>query len=183
MYPQSDRAVESTLHAIQTWVALPEDREEIEPSFHHYAEEQIPISNEKGVEVTLVAGEAKGRIFLKTLSPTIYLDLVFTPEARFALSDRDVERAIYSVTPGISIDSEALEQHRLAIVIIGKKIELSANTEARCIVIGGTPLGKRYKWWNFVSSNPARIEQAKADWQAGRFPQVLEEAEEPQSLS
>jgi hypothetical protein len=44
-------------------------------------------------------------------------------------------------------------------------------------VIGGEPVGERHKWWNFVSSRPERIEQAKQDWQAGRFGQVPQEAE------
>ena len=37
------------------------------------------------------------------------------------------------------------------------------------MLLGGEPLGLRHIWWNFVSSRKERIEQAKADWQAGRF--------------
>jgi hypothetical protein len=37
------------------------------------------------------------------------------------------------------------------------------------MLLGGEPLGPRHIWWNFVSSRKERIEQAKADWRAGRI--------------
>ena len=37
--------------------------------------------------------------------------------------------------------------------------------------------GPRYIWWNFVSSSKERIEDAKADWKAGRFAAVPGEDE------
>jgi len=37
-------------------------------------------------------------------------------------------------------------------------------------VIGGAPLdGKRFIFWNFVSSSRERIEQAARDWENDRF--------------
>jgi redox-sensitive bicupin YhaK (pirin superfamily) len=38
------------------------------------------------------------------------------------------------------------------------------------MVLGGEPVGPRHIWWNFVSSRKDRIEEAKADWAAGRTP-------------
>ena len=176
--PQSDRAVESTLHAIQTWVALPEEQEESEPWFHHYPAQDIPSWTENNVTITLIAGSAWGRTSpVKTASKIIYLDLAIAPGAKLTLiGDRDSERAIYSVTKGLLVDGVELEQHRLAL-LSSESVEISATTQARCMVIGGEPLGKRYKWWNFVSSSQERIEQAKHDWQSGKFPQVVEETE------
>lgn len=176
--PQSDRAQESTLHAIQTWVALPTEQEEIEPWFNHHPPETIPRWTENGVTVTLIAGEIRGKASpVKTLSPTVYLELILTPGAKFTLPDDFAERAIYSVTPGIVVDGQQLAQHRLAILTVENVVTIFAATDARCMVIGGEAIGERYKWWNFVSSNPARIEQAKRDWQAGKFPPVPEETE------
>jgi redox-sensitive bicupin YhaK (pirin superfamily) len=37
------------------------------------------------------------------------------------------------------------------------------------MAFGGAPLGERFIEWNFVSSSKERIEQAKADWRAGRM--------------
>jgi redox-sensitive bicupin YhaK (pirin superfamily) len=176
--PESDRAIANTIHAIQTWVALPEETEETEPSFSHYPTEDIPSWTENGVKVVLIAGEVKGRKSpVKSQSPIIYLDLSLPSKSSFVLPPDYSERAIYSVTEGITVDEELLEQHRLAILSPGQEVKISANNQARCLVIGGEPLGKRYKWWNFVSSSQARIERAKQDWQEGKFDKVPQETE------
>jgi redox-sensitive bicupin YhaK (pirin superfamily) len=55
---------------------------------------------------------------------------------------------------------------------------LTATAETRAMLLGGAPLAEpRYLWWNFVSSRPERIEQAKRDWQNGRFAAVPGEHE------
>ncbi|NET73596.1 MAG: pirin family protein [Sphaerospermopsis sp. SIO1G2] len=176
--PESDRIQASTLHAIQTWVALPEADEETEPTFSHYPKNQIPIWSENGVNVTLIAGESKGKKSpVQTFSPIIYLHLSFTSSGKYILPPEYSERAVYSVTSGITIDGEEIPQHQLAILSPDKEIEITAPDSAYCMVIGGEPLGTRHKWWNFVSSNLARIEQAKEDWRLNKFPQVPNETE------
>ena len=72
----------------------------------------------------------------------------------------------------LQVDGEPLPPHRLARLTPGQPATLTATSAGRCMVIGGEPVGPRYKWWNFVSSRPARIEQAKADWRDRRFPTV-----------
>ena len=177
--PNRDRAVESTLHAIQIWVALPEEQEETEPWFQHYPAKDIPSWTENGVTITLIAGSAWNRTSpVKTSSGIIYLDLTFAPGAKLTLpGDSNNERAIYSVTEGLLVDGVELEQHRLALLSAENEVEISTKNQARCTIIGGESLGKRYKWWNFVSSSQERIEQAKRDWQKQKFPQVPEETE------
>ena len=176
--PLSERNRESTLHAIQIWVALPEAEEESEPWFRHYPSADIPTWTENGIDITLIAGEFKGKISpVETLSPTIYLDLVFTSKGKFMLPAEPSERAIYSITPGIVVDGQQLEQHQMAVLASDSEVEITAKSNARCMVIGGEPVGKRHKWWNFVSSRPERIERAKQDWQLGKFPQVPQETE------
>ncbi len=176
--PDSDRKIQNTLHAIQTWVALPEEYEETKPCFFHHPSNTIPVWEENGVTITLIAGEVMGKQSpVKTLSPLIYLDLSFISEGKFILPAEYSERAIYSVTKGIIIDGQELKQHQLAVLSPKNEVEITANSQARCMVIGGEPLGERHKWWNFVSSNPERIEQAKQDWKSGKFEPVPEETE------
>ncbi|MEM6252936.1 MAG: pirin family protein [Cyanobacteria bacterium P01_D01_bin.156] len=176
--PDADRAVESRLHGIQTWVALPEESEETSPSFHHHPAKDIPTWESNGVTVTLVAGEAYNHVSpVKTFSPILYLDLQFPKGGSFTLTAPHTERAVYSVTPGISLDGNPIEQHRLVTLEPQQSVEISAGLGGRCIVIGGEPLGTRHKWWNFVSSRPQRIEQAKQDWLDWKFGQVPEETE------
>jgi hypothetical protein len=46
---------------------------------------------------------------------------------------------------------------------------LTATTRSVVMLVGGEPVGQRFIEWNFVASSQARIDQAKADWRAGRM--------------
>ncbi|NJM64698.1 MAG: pirin family protein [Acaryochloris sp. RU_4_1] len=174
----ADRETTSTLHAIQTWVALPEEHEETKPTFHHHPADSLPQWQDNGVTLTLIAGSADGHTSpVKTFSPILYLDLSLPVGSSVSLPVEYSERAVYSVTSGLQLDSLTLEPHCLAVLASGESISLSAATDVRCVVIGGEPVGQRHKWWNFVSSRLERIEQAKEDWQAGRFAKVPDETE------
>jgi hypothetical protein len=176
--PDRDRTTDSTIHGIQTWVALPDDHEEDAPWFRHYPAETLPTWSEDGATVVLIAGQSHGHISpVEVFSPILYLDVLLQPQAQFKLPADYSDRAIYSVTDGMQINGQPLPQHRLAILTTGEPVILSAQQPTRCIVIGGEPLGTRHKWWNFVSSRVDRIQQAKSDWQAGRFAAVPEETE------
>ncbi|MEH1939733.1 MAG: pirin family protein [Nostoc sp.] len=176
--PDSDRHKETTIHGIQTWVALPVEHEEIDPEFIHYPAETLPTWEENGAIIKLIAGQVPGYTSpVKVFSPILYLDVVLSANAHFIIPTDYSQSAVYSVTDGLSINNEPLEQYRLAILEPGSEIRVSAAAAARCIVIGGEPLGTRYKWWNFVSSRPERIEQAKADWRDRRFATVPDETE------
>ncbi|BBD57517.1 Pirin-like protein [Nostoc sp. HK-01] len=176
--PDFDRHNEVTIHGIQTWIALPVEYEEIDPWFIHYTADIIPTWEENGAVIKLIAGDVFGHISpVKVFSPILYLDVMLSANAHFTVPNGYSERAVYSVTEGLSINDERIEPYRLAILEPGSKVNVSATAAARCIVIGGEPLGQRYKWWNFVSSRPERIEQAKAEWRDKRFANVLDETE------
>lgn len=175
--PERDRSSQSILHGIQTWVALPEATEETDPWFRHHAATDIPTWETDGATVKLIAGEAYGYTSpVKTLSPILYLDVQFATGGTFTLKTDYSERAVYSVTDGLMVDGQPIEQHRLVILEPDQAVDITADS-GRAIVIGGEPLGTRHKWWNFVSSREGRIEQAKQDWKGGKFGQVPEETE------
>ncbi|MEN8444305.1 MAG: pirin family protein [Cyanobacteria bacterium J06634_6] len=191
--PAAFRDKKATLHAIQTWIALPEEDEEVEPDFTHYGADALPCWVETGTSAVLIAGDYQSyRSPVKTFSPMLYLSLSFTPNSRFQLlpnllqageQDAEVrsqERAAYSLTSGLRLNGEPLPPRQLAVLSSEDTVALTADKDAedvRCIVIGGAPLGVRYKYWNFVSSRAERIAQAKKDWRAGQFPQVPNENE------
>ena len=175
--PKAARSQETRLHGIQTWVALPDEHEETEPWFRHYPATDLPAWQDQSVSITLIAGQAYGRTSpVQTFSPMIYLDVQLPAGTQFTLPPDYSEQAVYSITNGLSIDSEPLEPQRM-MILSEQTVCISAQADARCVVIGGEPVGKRHKWWNFVSSRLDRIEQAKADWKNGRFNQVPQEAE------
>lgn len=176
--PDDDRAQAATLHGIQTWVALPDEHEETDPWFRHHPATDLPTWQENGVSFTLIAGEAYGRKSpVQTFSPMIYLDIQLAPGAQFTLPGAYSQQAVYSVTEGLQINGIAIAQHRLAVLTSSTAVTVSAEQAARCVVVGGEPVGVRHKWWNFVSSRPERIEQAKQDWREGRFASVPQETE------
>jgi len=51
----------------------------------------------------------------------------------------------------------------------GEEPLIIAAEDTTFMLLGGEPVGDRFIWWNFVSSRRERIEQAKADWKAGRI--------------
>ena len=158
------------LHGIQAWVALPREQEEIAPSFAHHAGASLPSFAEAGVRGQLIAGAAFGlRGAAQTFSPMFYLHVQLDAGARFALPDSYPERAAYVVEGEVEVAGIRHGDGRMLVFAAGQEATLRAVTPAQVMLLGGEPLGDRYIDWNFVSSSRQRIEQARADWRAGRM--------------
>jgi redox-sensitive bicupin YhaK (pirin superfamily) len=167
-----DLAVTSRLHGIQSWLALPSELEETEPSFIHYEATDLPVVGSGGCTVHVIMGDAYGRTSpVRTYSPTLYLEVAAPVGAALALPRAD-ELALYVVAGTVSIEGQHYGEGRLAVAAPGADIVLQAVTAARLMVLGGASLGPRHIWWNFVSSSKERIERAKRDWADGRFAKV-----------
>jgi redox-sensitive bicupin YhaK (pirin superfamily) len=168
------------MQGIQSWVALPRAAEEAAPGFFHHPAATLPHLTDKGVSITVIAGNAYGATSpVQVFSPTLYADAVLDPGATIELPKDHAERAIYTLRGDIEIAGDIFPPHRLLIFKPGDEITIRAITAARLLLVGGDPLdGPRHLWWNFVSSDPARIEQAKADWREHRFGLIPGDAEE-----
>jgi redox-sensitive bicupin YhaK (pirin superfamily) len=177
--PPELRAAGTRLFGIQTWVALPRDREEVEPSFAHHGEEALPVLDGESKRVRVIAGELYGsRSPLSVFSDMFYADAALAEGARIEVPTGYEERAIYIAEGRIRIGGDTFEAGRMLVLRQGDTATISAIAPARVLLLGGEPLdGPRQVWWNFVSSSPERIEQAKADWREGRFPTVPGETE------
>jgi redox-sensitive bicupin YhaK (pirin superfamily) len=159
-----------SMHAIQSWVALPNEAEEISPTFSHHEGDDLPVHREDGVWLRLLAGEAFGlRAAVKTYSPLFYAHVALKPGARVALPSEHPERAAYLVSGAIEADGRAVAPMQMA--VFGGKADavVQAVSPSVLMLLGGAPLGERFIEWNFVSSSKDRIAQAKADWRAGRM--------------
>jgi redox-sensitive bicupin YhaK (pirin superfamily) len=157
------------LHGLQAWVAVPERDEESAPNFAHYPESELPSFRQRGVEGRLIAGSAYGlRNDVKTHSPLFYLHAELQPGAELELPGEHAERAAYIVRGSVEHDGRSHKAGELLVFSFGDAA-IQALEPATVMLLGGEPLGTRHIWWNFVSSRKERIEQAKADWQAGRF--------------
>jgi redox-sensitive bicupin YhaK (pirin superfamily) len=173
------RAAGGRLAGIQSWVALPKDDEETEPGFAHHGTAALPTVAGDGKEVRLLIGAAFGaRSPVRTFSETLYADIALEAGARLAVPNGPEERALYLVEGTVAIDGEEFAPGRLLVLRPATEIVATARSAARLMLLGGALLdGPRHVWWNFVSSSHDRIEQAKADWQAGRLPAVPGDSE------
>ena len=175
--PDDARPVASPLAGLQTWVALPDEAEEDEPSFQHAGVVDLPAVTDEGVSIRLLVGTGYGIASpVPGASPLFHADVHLQPEARMALPVEHEERAVLVVDGEVEVAGERVPPHHLAVVGPGDAV-VRAEGAARVMTFGGAPVGRRHIWWNFVSSSPDRIEQAKADWSAGRFDPIPGESD------
>ena len=148
-------------------------------TFEHYDAAQLPILSGEGKIVRVIAGSMLGATSpVRTSSPMFYGDVQLEAGASLPLDPDFEERAIYTVSGDIDIAGDVFGPGKLLVFKPGDRITIRAVTPARFMALGGEPMdGPRYIWWNFVSSRPERIEQAKADWKAARFDTVPGEHE------
>ena len=177
--PAALRATGFKMFGLQTWVALAARDEEGEPGFVHYDSTALPVLSGEGKTVRVICGEyLGGRSPVATSTATLYADAELEAGASLPLDAAYEERAIYTVSGAIEIAGDTFGPGRLLVFRPGDRITIRARERARFMVLGGDPMdGPRHIWWNFVSSRPDRIDQAKADWKAGRFEGVPGESE------
>jgi redox-sensitive bicupin YhaK (pirin superfamily) len=177
--PQEMRAAPHDLYGIQAWIALPRDQEECEPSFEHFAAAELPLLSDAGLAVRLIAGEMAGRRSpVATRLAMLYADAELHAGATLPFDAYYPERAIYVVEGEIEMAGERFGAAQLLVLRAGLPVTIRALRETRLMLLGGEPVdGPRHLWWNFVASSRERLEQAKADWAAGRFAAVPGETE------
>jgi redox-sensitive bicupin YhaK (pirin superfamily) len=172
--PAEERATGSPISGMQTWLALPDGKEEISPAFEHVASEHLPQIDGDGVTARVVMGSLWGVTAPTTQhAETIYADIALDAGASILIDAQADERGILVAMGEASLDGQPLDTHSLYILQPGVPMTLCAHQTSRVMLLGGeafkTP---RHVWWNFVSSSRDRINQAKDDWKAGRFPKV-----------
>jgi redox-sensitive bicupin YhaK (pirin superfamily) len=162
------------LFGLQSWIALPRAHEETEPGFQHYAAGAMPVIEDRDKRVRIIAGALYGaRSPVTMLSEAFYVDAALEPGGKLPLPAEHEERAVYIAAGAVEVAGDRFGDGTLLIVRPGDEITLGAVERSRMMLLGGEPMdGPRHIWWNFVSSSRERIEQAKADWQAGRFARV-----------
>ena len=164
------RADGGAMHGIQAWVGLPTEDEEIEPAFAHHGPDDLPSYEGGGMWARLIAGEAFGaKAKVKTHSPMFYAHWRLDAGAKAQLPAEYPERAAFVVTGEVEVDGRAFTPGQMLVFGPGEPVLFTATTAAVVMLLGGEPIGERFIEWNFVSSSKDRIEQAKADWRAGRM--------------
>lgn len=158
-------------HGLQLWVALPREREEDEPFFHHTPASAIPEMSLGDAEVRVLVGEAFGESSpVATSSPTLFLDVRLPAGGTLELPVLAPEMAVYAVAGDVAVNHQQVAAGAMAVLEPDHSVRLGASQASRFVVIGGAAIdGPRHMWWNFVSSRPKRIVQAAQDWQDERM--------------
>ena len=172
--PGDTRGAGPGFYGMQTWLALPDGKEEVDPAFEHVAAGTLPVVEGEGVRATVLMGELWGVTAPTTChSPTIYADLVLAEGASVAIDAEADERAVLVTEGTATLDGEPLTLFDLVILAPGHRAVLTATGPARAMLLGGGAFATpRHVFWNFVSSSRDRINQAKEDWRGGKFPTV-----------
>ncbi len=179
--PENLRGQPLSMSGLQTWLALPDDKEEIDPAFAHTARNAMPLISEQGASGRVVIGDLDGaRSPVSVFSDTLYVDLTLQAGYRFPFSAEHEERAIYVLSGSLVVSGDEFAADQLLVFRPGDAITLQGGPQGCHIMLfGGAALNtKRYIWWNFVSSSKERIEQAKEEWRTGRFDIVPGDEEE-----
>lgn len=178
--PIATRPAGPAFYGMQTWLALPDGQEEIDPAFEHVAAGALPLVETPGVSARVLMGSLWGATAATTChAPTIYADIMLDAGTSVPIDAEADERAVLVTEGAASLDGMPLDLFALTIIAPGHAATLTASAPSRAMLLGGgaftTP---RHVFWNFVSSSRDRINAAKHDWKAGRFPKVPGEEDE-----
>ncbi|EDQ32123.1 Pirin-related protein [Hoeflea phototrophica DFL-43] len=179
--PEEMRGNPLSMSGLQTWLALPESLEEMDPGFEHTPTTALPELSDGGSHARVVMGRFGGALSpVKQHAGTLYIDLRLEGSASAPFDAEWEERALYLLEGEIEIAGDRFGPDQLLVFRPGDAITIKAGPSgARMMLFGGDSMpGKRHIWWNFVSSSKERIEQAKAEWRSGRFDIVPGDEEE-----
>lgn len=172
--PDEDRPKASKLSAIQTWLALPDAIEEMDPTFEHVSEGGLPVIEDGGARARVIMGSLWGATSpVTTYAHTIYADIQLSPSGGIAIDPSADERALYVSGGDAMLDGQMLAPQTLYVLRPGVSAMLRSVDGGRIVLCGGEAFtSPRHVWWNFVSSRPDRLMQAREDWEAQRFPLI-----------
>ncbi len=177
--PADDIGRESDIHGLQFWVALPDDLEDMEPSFTNHKSHEIPKIKKDGAEVCVVVGEFYGQKSpVKAFSPMIFLNIDATEDYTFEYSAPEFEVAFYLIEGEVDLGERKFSNHEMIVLEPGSSIRADIKKGSHCVLVGGKSFPHpKFIWWNFVSSSKEKMNTARDNWNSGNFPQVPGETE------
>lgn len=178
--PDYLRNKEKNFHGLQIWVALPKDKELSEPSFTHIPASKLPVWEQHGLKIKLIAGEAFGKKSpVPVHSPLYLLEMKNKKEAELNFSHQLFgESALYILEGNIKSEGNIYEPNQLLVAKESSLCSFTMGANSTVYLFGGEPFPEeRFIFWNFVSSDKELIEQAKIDWKDQKFPSIPGETE------
>ncbi len=176
--PAEERPAGPSLYGMQTWLALPDGREEITPAFE--SRTGLPLIEDGGTSARVIMGSLWGQTAPTTqYAQTIYAEILLSPGGSLPIDPEADERAVMLVGGEASVGGVTLALYELTVLAPGVAMKLQSANGGRVMLLGGEAFtSPRHIWWNFVSSSTERLEQAALDWREGKFPKVPGDEEE-----
>lgn len=173
--PEYLRHSELLMHGLQIWVALPKDLEQMEPSFSHIEEQQIPTWASGDLLFKLVAGEAFGKKSpVPVFSKLFMIEIKSNTKRTINIGD-DLygEAGLYILEGAVESEGNVYEAKQLLVANDSKLCELTISENSTIYIFGGEPFTEeRFIDWNFVATDKQLIEEAKQKWKTRSFPEI-----------
>tara|TARA_B100000749_G_scaffold280898_1_gene280824 strand:- start:18096 stop:18962 length:867 start_codon:yes stop_codon:yes gene_type:complete len=169
-----------TLEGIQLWVALPPGSVNVEPSFVHQKEQDLPLIEQGDWQLRLIAGSALGEVSpLPVYSSLFYMEAHSEPGGPLSLDvPADSEAAIYVIEGTIEVEDQSYGSKSMIVMKPGESIQINGAANSRIMLLGGEIFEKKPSvWWNFVAYDSQTMNQAKQMWRSNEFPDVVNEEE------
>ncbi|WP_339789033.1 pirin family protein [uncultured Imperialibacter sp.] len=173
--PEYLRHAGKTLHGLQIWVALPKHLEQMEPEFFHVSKDDIPTWEKDGASFKLIAGEAFGRKSPVPVYSPLFLLEIKTETKRTIDISKDLfgEVGLYILEGRVENEGNVHEPKRILVAKDSSLCHFEMYENTTVYVFGGEAFAEtRHIYWNFVSSDPELIEQAKRGWHEQKFPLI-----------
>lgn len=163
------------MHGYQIWVALPKDKENIEPNFQFYPKSEIPSWTQNNLDIRLVAGNAFGKSApLQGYSPLFMVDVLAKEDTTLDLSSQLKGEVAFVIVEGeITEKDHTVEAGQMLISKTDEQCKICLAKGTRLLLFGGEPLDREhFLLWNFVSSDKTKLKQASERWINKDFPSV-----------
>lgn len=174
------RHSDKAMHGLQIWVALPKELEQMEPSFSHTEENDLPHWQTDGVSYRLIAG----KLFDKESPVPVYSPLYFleikTDTKQTVQIGKDLygEAGVYILGGKINLEGNTYDPKELLVAKDSKLLEFEMEADTTVYIFGGEPFPEeRHIYWNFVASSLELIENAKNKWREQSYTPVPGETE------
>jgi hypothetical protein len=174
IHSEMPKQTEGRMRGFQLWINLPANEKMSPPAYQEFAPEAIPELNDGPARIRVLVGEHAGvRGAVRDPNTEVqYLDVSLPAGARFEHAvAAHLTAFIYVFEGGAQLAGQPLATHHLAVLGPGDMVSLEAGSDgARFILVAGKPLHEPIvQYGPFVMNTREEIEQAMADYRAGRL--------------
>ena len=171
-----------TMHGFQLWVNLPKKDKMMKPRYQDLPANKIPVAQNYGVKVKVIAGESMGKqAVIETRTPIMYLHFTLQPGTKVTQTVPQNYNAFAYVVNGEGLfGNERRPAHKEQVVLFerdGNEITINTLNDTKSpldvLLIAGVPLGEPVaRYGPFVMNTEEEISQAILDYNSGKMGKI-----------